>query len=91
MTDLLQKTCQCRSVTYDELDKLQCISQSKYSSVLCHKSIDDIAIFHSIKGKALYSPVLCHELTRTKRRYVILLVFTRKPTGFQLVLVFTCL
>ena len=49
---LLRKTRQSRRVIYDVIDKLRRLGLSKSCSVLCHKLIYDIAIFHSINGES---------------------------------------
>ena len=48
---LLRKTRQCRCVTYDITDELRRLSLSKICPALCHRSIFEIAIFHSITEK----------------------------------------
>ena len=49
---LLRKTRQRRGVTYDVIDELRRLSLSKCFSLLCHKLIYEIAIFHSINRES---------------------------------------
>ena len=44
----LWKTRQRRGITYEVIDELRRLSQSKCFRVLCHKLIYEIAIFHSM-------------------------------------------
>ena len=48
ITDLLRKTRQRLSITYDVIDELRRFSLSKYALALYHKLIYEIAIFHYI-------------------------------------------
>ena len=45
---LPRKTCQCHCIIFEVIDELQHLSLSKSCTALCHKSIYEIAIFHSI-------------------------------------------
>ena len=58
LPNLLWKTRQHRSVTYDVIDKLRRLSLSKCFPALCHKLIYEIAIFHSINRETCDNEVL---------------------------------
>ena len=60
---ILQKTRQSRSVTYDVIDDLRRLGLSKDVTMICHKSIYEILIFHSINRETCDKTSVLHVIT----------------------------